>query len=173
MTCSDVERLLDAFIDRELPPPMLLEVARHASACPPCDETVRQFAALGEAVGQTVALDVDALDLSGVWPAVATAIDRETWRRRWRQRLRQVPAAAITFAAAASLAIWLTSPGTGPGTMVTQRPLQKPPLKVARLHDQPVIARLAGKDVAVRSEPKAGTTLFWVNYPVGAGGFDQ
>ncbi len=171
MNCSDVERLLDAFIDRELPPPMLLEVARHASACPPCDETVRQFAALGEAVGQAVALDVDALDLSGVWPAVATAIDRETWRRRWRQRLRQVPAAAVTFAAAASLAIWLRTPGT----IVTQRPsVPKPPTKYARLHDQPVIARLAGKDVAVRSEPKAGTTLFWVNYPAGAaGGFGQ
>src|SRR5579885_498936 len=85
MTCGDVERLLDAFIDRELPAPMLLEVARHASACPPCDATLRQVATLGDLIGQTLADDAAALDLAPVWPAVARGIERSTRRRRSRR----------------------------------------------------------------------------------------
>src|SRR5207247_2105358 len=33
MTCAEVEGLLDAFVDAELPAPALLAVARHAGGC--------------------------------------------------------------------------------------------------------------------------------------------
>jgi anti-sigma factor RsiW len=159
MTCGDVERLLDAFIDRELPAPMLLEVARHASACPPCDATLRQVATLGDLIGQTLADDAAALDLAPVWPAVARGIERSTRRRRWAQRLRTVPAWGVAAAAlAASALLWLQA-----STPPTQRPVR---VATARLRpDQAVIDRLAGKHVRVRSEPKAGMTMIWVDYP--------
>jgi hypothetical protein len=177
MTCSDVERLLDAFIDRELPTPMLLEVARHASGCGPCDETVRQFAALGGAINQAIVGEAEALDLSSVWPVVSRRIDPLTTRRRFRERVRVLPAWVVTFAAAASLAVvmrqampqlagWVT-PQVAEVTVPAPTP---PPVQVARVTARPhqaVIDRLAGKNVAVRSEPKGGSTMIWVNYPVG------
>src|SRR5439155_8034555 len=33
VTCADVERLVDAFADAELPAPTMLAVARHAAGC--------------------------------------------------------------------------------------------------------------------------------------------
>src|SRR5579871_5374349 len=162
MTCGDVERLLDAFIDRELPAPMLLEVARHASACSPCDATLRQFATLGDLIGQTLADDAAALDLAPVWPAVARGIERSTRRRRWAQRLRTVPAWGVAAAAlAASALLWFGG----------AQPPDRPAVRVAAAHmrpDQAVVDRRAGKHITVRSEPKAGTTMIWVNYPVGS-----
>jgi hypothetical protein len=173
MTCSDVERSLDAFIDRELPTPVLLEIARHASGCGPCDETVRQFAALGEAINQTIVAEAGALDLSSVWPVVSRRIDPLTTRRRFRERVRVLPAWAVTFAAAASLAVVMRQAMPQLAGWVTPHlaaSTASAPVQMARVTARPhqaVIDRLAGKNVVVRSEPKGGSTMIWVNYPVG------
>jgi anti-sigma factor RsiW len=163
MTCGDVERLLDAFIDRELPAPMLLEVARHASACPPCDATVRQFATLGDLIGRTLAGDAAALDLAPVWPAVARRIERTTRWRWWAERLRTVPAWGVAAAALAASALFWLEASSPPARRAVR-------VAATRLRpDQAVIDRLAGKHVTVRSEPKAGMTMIWVDYPVEPG----
>ncbi|HJQ74921.1 MAG TPA: zf-HC2 domain-containing protein, partial [Gaiellaceae bacterium] len=73
MTCADVGQLLDAFLDAELPAPMLLEVARHAAACPECEGAVRELTSIRDAVERTVRAEAEALDLGRVWPAVAAA----------------------------------------------------------------------------------------------------
>ena len=70
MTCGEVTELLDAFVDAELPAPMLLSVARHAGGCAACDASIRELSALHEAVERVAREDADAIDLNGVWPAV-------------------------------------------------------------------------------------------------------
>jgi anti-sigma factor RsiW len=70
MTCGDVETLLDAFLDSELPPPMLVAVARHAGGCNACDQAVRSLTSLREAVADTVRRDAEEVDLSGLWSHV-------------------------------------------------------------------------------------------------------
>src|SRR5689334_11299137 len=104
MTCDDVTQLLDAFVDTELPPPMLVAVARHAAGCTACDVAVRDLSSVHDAVERTLAADAETLDLSRVWPAVAAAADRVDARRAWVVRLRTAPvwsAAALALVASA------------------------------------------------------------------------
>src|SRR5437867_381470 len=95
MTCADVDRLLDAFVDAELPAPMLLAIARHAGGCPTCDAAVRDLTALHEAVERSAREEAESLDLARVWPAVVRGIERVETRRVWRRRLRVAPADAL------------------------------------------------------------------------------
>ncbi len=166
MTCGDTEQHLDRFLDTELPPPMLLEIARHAAACPSCEEGLRQMTALHDVVARVAREDAASLDLSGLWPAIAAEVDRASSRRTWGRRLRSVPVWAATLAAAASLTLWVRPPQptqVASAPRVIRAATRTPP-------NLAYIDRLAGKGVSVRREPKAGTTIIWVNYntPMGA-----
>ena len=153
MTCGEVEALLDAFVDAELPAPMLLAVARHAGGCGACDTAVRELTALREAVERSVAGEAEALDLSRVWPAVRKGIDRHDARAAWRRRLGTVPAWGLALAAAASAVFWLRSPGPEPAR-VAARP--RP--------NQTVIERIdSSGPFELRRERKNGTTLIMVS----------
>jgi anti-sigma factor RsiW len=169
MTCTDVAQRLDAFIDTELPSSELLEVARHAAACTSCDEAVRELAQVRDAVADTLRAEVETLDLSRVWPTVAVAVDRVNARRAWVRRLRSTPVWATALAAAASVALWFHGPQVAPVASVapiatrTAAAERRPP-------NWAFIDRLAGKQLAVRREPKAGTTIIWVGYTPGANG---
>src|SRR5262245_61791421 len=110
MTCVDVDQLLDAFVDSELPPPMLLEVARHAAACGTCEAAIRRLETLRRTLADSVLGDVAALDLSGVWPRVAAEVQRTRARRSWQRRVRSLPAWGVVLAAAASAVFWLRVP---------------------------------------------------------------
>ena len=159
MTCSDVERLVDAFADAELPAPTMLAVARHAAGCPTCDDSMRRLQALQESVARAVRAEAETLDLSGVWPAVAAAADRVDARRSWSRRARAVPAAAAgALAVAAAAVFWLQSARVAP------TPETRPAAVASRtLPNQAFIDRLAGKDLRLRREPRSGTTIIWVN----------
>ena len=154
MTCADVGGLLDAFVDAELPAPMLLAIARHAGGCPACDAAVRELTALHEAVERSARQEAESLDLSGLWPAVARGIDRVETRRVWRRRLRVAPAVGIGLAAAASAVLWFRAPGPEPARVATRpRP------------NQAVIERLdtEGARFELRRERKYGTTIIMVS----------
>ena len=145
---------------------MLLEIARHAAGCPPCEEEIRQMTALHDAVARVAREDTASLDLAGLWPAVAAEVDRGSARRTWGRRLRAAPVWAAMLAAAASVTLWVRPPQPVPVTSsphVIRTAARTPP-------NLALIDRLAGKGVSVRREPKAGTTIIWVNYntPVGA-----
>jgi anti-sigma factor RsiW len=163
MTCGDVETLLDAFLDSELPPPMLVAVARHAAGCGACDEAIRSLTILREALADTVRRDAETVDLSGVWVNVEAAIDSTQRRRQWHQRLRGAPMWAAGLAMAAALALVLmnvdrtavTAP-TGSGERIASASRLPP--------NHAYIDRLAGRDVLLRREPKSGTTVIWVNH---------
>jgi anti-sigma factor RsiW len=154
MTCDDVGRKLDAFVDGELPGPALLEVARHASGCRACERAVRDLAELQQAVGRTVEAGAAALDLSAVWPAVAARVAHEDARRAWRRRLRAAPAWAAAAALAAGAIVWLRMPAAE-SVRVASRP--RP--------NQAVIERLdsASARLELRRERKNGTMLIMVS----------
>src|SRR5262245_19680209 len=187
MTCSDVEQLLDGFVDTELPAAQLLHVARHAAGCAACDTAIRDLAALRQSVTALVEREAAALDLSGVWPAVEAAIAPPVTRRARVLPLRRtIPAAPLwgaLMALAASVFVWLSGPSTELATQVAtqvasaNRPAPAvragtvratrsttTPMRPMRLNNDADIDRLAGKDIAVRREPKSGTTIIWVNH---------
>jgi anti-sigma factor RsiW len=182
MTCSDVAQLLDAFVDTELPPSQLLDVARHAAGCSVCDVAIRELAALRQSVVALVERESRDLDLSGVWPAVAAAIHPPARRRARIVALRRaIPAAPVwgaLMALAASVFVWLSGPSTELATQVATQvasadrrvaPAPRtvagaPPVRAMRASNHADIDRLAGKDIAVRREPKSGTTIIWVNH---------
>ena len=159
MTCADVERLVDAFADAELPAPTMLAVARHAAGCTACDESVRGLQALHDSVARVVRDELDALDLSDVWSAVAAAADHVDARRSWSRRARAVPAAVAALAVAAAAVFWLQ----GVRVVPTRVASIGPPLAPRTLPNQAFIDRLAGKDLRLRREPRSGTTIIWVN----------
>ena len=158
MTCGDVDTLLDAFLDSELPPPMLVSVARHAAACTTCDETIRSFTALRDSVADTVRRDAAAVDLSGLWSRIDGAIDSAQRRRRWTERASgtRVWAAGLAMAAALTLIVLNVLP-TAPVQVAGGKVQRVPP-------NHAYIDRLAGRDVLLRREAKSGTTLIWVNH---------
>ena len=151
MTCGEVEALLDAFVDAELPAAMLLAVARHAGACTACDAVVRELTTLREVVERSVAAEAEALDLSRVWPAVSRGIERHDARVEWRRRLRTVPAWGVALAVAASAVLWVRSP--------------EPARLAARPRpNQTVIERIdSSGHFELRRERKNGTTLIMVS----------
>ena len=156
MTCGDVETLLDGFLDSELPPPMLVAIARHAGSCGACDQAIRSLTAVREALAETVRRDAEAVDLSGLWSRIDAAIESTQRRRRWSERLRSAPAVAAGLAMAAALALVVLN--------------VQPTARVAGVHPSRVppnhayIDRLAGRDVLLRREQKSGTTVIWVNH---------
>jgi anti-sigma factor RsiW len=156
MTCGDVETLLDGFLDSELPPPMLVAIARHAGGCSTCDQAIRSLTAVSEALAETVRRDAEAVDLSGLWFRVDAAIESTQRRRRWSERLRGAPVWAAGLAMAAALVLVLLNvqpPPPGPAV----RHYRVPP-------NHAYIDRLAGRDVLLRREQKSGTTVIWVNH---------
>ncbi len=161
MTCRDVEQLLGHFVDAELPPPMLLAVARHAGTCPACDQAARELTELHDAIAHTVEADVAGFDFSRVWPEVERRIAPEPRVAGGWRRISSMPLWGGALAVAASALFFLQMPANVSQVATTVKP--KP--AIARVdRNQAFIDRLAGKRVAVRREPKSGTTMIWVNY---------
>src|SRR5262245_13499953 len=156
MTCADVEELRDAFVDAELPGPMLLAVARHAGGCAACDDALRELGALREAVAETMRQEASDLDISGLWPRVEHGIARTERRRVWRDRARMVRGWGAVAAMAAGAVLWMrpSAPPPEPAHVIARRP------------NQAVIERLSTADnsrVSLRRDRKNGTTLIMVN----------
>ena len=140
-------------------------MARHAAACGTCEAAIRRLETLRQTLVETVRADVATLDLSGVWPRLSSEVHRVRGRRAWQRRARTIPMWGTFLALAASAVFWLRVPSQEP---VPSRPA------VARVTSRTpqnlaYINRLAGKDVSIRRDPKAGTTLIWVNYTAGDG----
>lgn len=161
LRCAEVEELLDAFVDAELPGPTLLAIARHAGGCPPCDQAIQGLEALRQVVGEAGNAAADALDLSSVWPAVAAEVERADARRRWQRRVRAVRAplwGALAIAAAAVL--FLRSAPVDAPTARSDGPRTR---TVATRPNQASVDRLVGKSVRLRREPRTGTMMIWVS----------
>jgi anti-sigma factor RsiW len=169
MTCDDVSQLLDPFLDTELPPPMLLAVAKHAATCAPCDTTIRELTELRDVVARDNVAAVDGLDFGGVWTAVEAGMDRHDAAQARARRIRSLPVWATMVAMAASVMMWIVPPVATKQPIVT-RP--QPPPRIAKQNvNATYIDRLKSqRAIEVRREPKAGTTVIWVNHTVGDAG---
>lgn len=188
LTCRDLDDLIDAFVDSELPPASLLDVARHAAHCQPCEDRIQSVTAIGHVLGTSVRADAATLDLSGVWAAVEQRIDvvdtRHHREHRW-DRFRQafggptLPAWGTAAAIAASAVLYLQQPVTDhrtavadstpvPATRISYPPPRNSDPGKASIN-QALIERIKGSNVRVRRLPKDGTTAIWVSYsPDGA-----
>jgi anti-sigma factor RsiW len=175
ISCAEVEPRLDAFVDGELPPSESVDVARHAGSCGACEANLRDMLAVREALVAASERRVATLDLSGVWPHVQSEIARDEARASWRQRVearRRVPRGVVwgTIAAmAAGVALLMRPPA--PTTLAKVEPVEAAVRGPRRLPNHVYIDRLAGKDIALRREPKSGTTMIWVNHEVESSGW--
>ena len=176
LSCADVQGMLDAFVDDELPAATLLDVARHGEQCNQCQTQMQSLTSLGHMLGVTIRRDAAALDLSGVWAgierrldAVQTAPTAVRMPPRWR-RLFRGPALPAwgTAAAIAASAIFYLQPAGQIVQPIADRVGGKPTLIVARdLWHKTDVERIKvrkGSDVQVRHLPKDGTTAVWVSY---------
>jgi anti-sigma factor RsiW len=179
MTCTDAGESLDAFVDGELAPSVSVEVARHIGQCARCDLTVQRFLAMREALVAASERALGGVDLSRVWTRVEDDIRRLDGQAAWRRRTagrRRIPA-SVTWGAVAALAagmvLFVRSTTTPPAPQVASKPAAAGVAHVAgrRLPNHVYIDRLAGKDIALRREPKSGTTMIWVNHEVESGGW--
>lgn len=170
LTCGDAGPLLDAFVDAELDTPTLLEVARHAGQCGECDRQVRELLALRGVVVDEIDRIAGALDLSRVWPAVHAEIARGDAQAAWRTRVasrRRFPVRLSLWGSAAAIAagatLFFRTPVVQQANDAVQ-PAAAVRVAAKRLPNHVYIDRLAGKDIALRREPKSGTTIIWVNH---------
>lgn len=176
MACPDIEQLLDAFVDSELPPTQLLEVAQHAASCSACEVAIGELTALRQSVAALVEQEASRLDLSGVWPAVEASIGRRPGRVvSLRPAAPALTAWGALAALAASVFFWFGLPSTQQAARVAAPRRSEPAVQVAssskamramRTANHADIDRLSGKDIAVRREPKSGTTIIWVSNQV-------
>ena len=180
MTCADAGPRIDGFVDGELPPSVSIDVARHLGQCRRCDVTVRSLLAIRDALVDGTERAVQDVDLSGVWAQVDQTITRAGAQDAWRARVaarRSVPrglAWGTIAAIAAATALFLRPIGGPQGVQVAQ--VVKPGTAATRaaakrLPNHVYIDRLAGKDIALRREPKSGTTMIWVNHEVESSGW--
>jgi anti-sigma factor RsiW len=180
MTCADAGPRIDAFIDGELSPSTSVEVARHVGQCTRCDGAVRRLLSVRDALVAETERAVSGLDLSRVWPTVeaeAARLDAQSaWRsRRTPPRLSRGMAwttSIAAIAAAAALFLRLSGGGPAPGPVAKDAvPVAVAKVTPKRPPNHVFIDRLAGKDIALRREPKSGTTMIWVNHEVDGSGW--
>lgn len=148
---------LEAFVDGELAGPMLVEIARHAAGCSACDAAIRDLTVLHTAVERAVHDEVESLDLSGVWPAVAGEVARLDTRRVWTRRVRAMPMWGAAMAMAAGALFFLRAEETPPArTVARARP------------NHAVIERIdTAVPVELRRERKYGTTAILIGADAG------
>lgn len=162
MTCRDVEKQLDLFLDGELEARAMRAVALHATRCTSCEAALQRLERVQDVVGESFTDAVAGVDFSTFWPAVAARAERP--RRsfagvlaalRTPARLR---AARPLLAAAATLAaVWIAA-GLWRGAVA---PTVE---RIARANNQARIDSLASEapSVALVSEPVTNTTVIWV-----------
>jgi anti-sigma factor RsiW len=182
MTCADAAARIDGFVDGELSPSLAIDVARHLGQCGRCDASVQRLLAIREALADASSRAVDQLDLSGVWAQVDSAIAKVEGQQEWRDRAaakRGVLPRRLAWGAAAAIAAGTAlfmRPVGGPDAVTPAAGVKPVATQVAkneskRLPNHVYIDRLAGKDIALRREPKSGTTMIWVNHEVERSGW--
>lgn len=155
MTCDDVQQHIHRFLDTELPPPMLLAVARHAGGCSACEARIRELSDLGDLLRADADASLASLDMTGVWAGVEKGLDAHDAEVSRSRRLRALPLWGSGLAAAAVL-VALLDGSPSPNGSTTPPHVQPPPRQVA------AIDRLAVENrhqVSVRRDQKGFTLI--------------
>jgi anti-sigma factor RsiW len=153
MHCTDAQPQLDAFVDTEIPPRELVEVARHVAECVTCDARVKQLMVLHDIVQDVTEADMSGIDLAGLWTGVEAALDAQaaggaggTVRRL---PLRGASLWVAGMAMAAGVMLFMGAGGEPPVTS---------PMMVAAPRT-PVIERYVGVSTSIKKDDQTGARL--------------
>ena len=165
MKCTEVEKLLEAFVDGELPGGAMRETARHLARCASCEAMAIRLERVQETVRQAVLGEVEEPDAVASWnliaPRLAASSSPPPWRERFgslreRLRFRGLPAPVWIGSAAAIVAMLLWAGGGQPPGDRNQR--------FQLLARQARIDLLdASSNVRVWNQPDSGALVIWVD----------
>ena len=162
MTCRDVEKQLDLFLDGELEARAMRAVALHATRCASCEPALQRMERVQDLVAESFAEAVAEVDFSTFWPLLAARADSQARPpaggfAALRASLRSRALRPLLATAAVVAAVWLV-------TEVWRMPWGPPLESVARANNQVRIDSLASDahSVALLSEPTSDTTVIWV-----------
>lgn len=165
MNCRETRPLLPLFLDGELASRQMRAVALHSTRCAECEEELRGMERLQDAIASHISTEVDQIDLSLVWTAVAPQLGSPSasWRQRWeewsesiREGWRSWAPVSAAVAAAGVLALLLWQ-GDGSSTSPDQQIADG---------DGGVIVESVRSNVgslAFVSEPTTDTMLMWIS----------
>src|SRR5213594_3487306 len=71
MTCREVQKLLDLFLDGELEARAMRGVALHVTRCPACEAILQRLERLEDVIADTFSDAVAEVDFSTFWPRIA------------------------------------------------------------------------------------------------------
>jgi anti-sigma factor RsiW len=158
MTCREVEKVADLFVDGELEARAMRAVAMHITRCPLCEALIQRLERLQDVIGETFHDAVASVDFSRFWAGVsARAGDLQpSLLARWSAQLA-TPWRALAVAAAVAVTV---------GGVLLYRDTTLGPL-AARANNQVRIDSLVADadSVALLSEPQSNTTVIWVESP--------
>ena len=162
MTCREVEKVADLFIDGELEARVMRAVAMHVTRCAPCEAVIQRLERLQDAITETFEEAVASVDFSRFWTAVSVRAGelRPSGLGGWGRRLlgSRVVTPARTAALAAAIALML-------GALTLVRGITSPVHR--RANNQVRIDSLTSDahSVALLSEPQSNTTVIWIVAP--------
>lgn len=169
MTCRETRPLLPLFFDGELEARQMRAVALHSTRCPDCEDELRHFERLQEAVSAHVAAMVEDVDLSQIWAGVAPRLPsrapslvqrlRGWWDEQELGWLVRGPAfAAVAGVTLLGLAMW-------------QRTDAPPNQPIASHVDNSAVldsVQSSVDSVALVTDAETNTTLLWIMDDTGA-----
>lgn len=167
MNCRETRPLLPLFFDGELEARQMRAVALHSTRCPDCENELRHFERLQDAVATHIASMVDDTDLARIWAGVSPRLGSRAPSlarrlRGWWEELEfgwSVPGPAFAVAAAVLfiLVLWQRG-GTPERAEVASRPA------ASDIDNSAVLDSVqSGVDsVALVTDEETNTTLLWI-----------
>lgn len=165
MNCRETRPLLPLFFDGELEARQMRAVALHSTRCPECEDELRHFERVQEAVTTHITAMVDDVDLGQIWAGVAPRLQSPAPSpihrlRAWWDELHfgwtmRGPAfAAVAAAVLLTLAVWQRNDATpGDGSPM-----------VKRVDNSAVLDSMqtSAESVALVTDAETNTTLLWI-----------
>ena len=163
MNCRETRPLLPLFFDGELEARQMRAVALHSTRCPECEEELRSFERVQDAVAAHIAAMVDDVDLGQIWSGVAPRLESRApsplrrLRAWWDEREFGWAVRGPAFAGAAA-AVLLT-------LVVWQRSEAPPAREIASHVDNSAVLDSVQSNVdslALVTDEETNTTLLWI-----------
>jgi anti-sigma factor RsiW len=162
MSCRETRPLLPLFFDGELEARQMRAVALHSTRCAACEDELRHFERLQDAVASHISAMVEEVDFDAIWAGVAPRLGarapslgrrlRAWWDEREFGWMVRGPAyAAVAAALLLGLAVWL------------QEAPQRAP-EIVRVDNSAVLDSVQSSvdSVALVTDAETNTTLLWV-----------